>query len=489
MIEAKYFRDYRHNYLILQGQGGNAGENYQRKMLASNKIERLLKCSVRNVNGEVYFYYEISSKVTLENLYQTKKMNAEQVRDLFHQILLICQNLGQYFMEESGLLMRPDYIYYDIESKKYFGLYYPEERAQEENPYEELLEFLLSHAALEDQKLADAVYRIYEMAEGRCFGLADALALLEEEETTAYDAEQPQDISNYFVENREDSIETDGLAENENEAKRGASKNRIYYTVFALLSLCGMGAALWTYQTYILSEQELMILTCGAAAIGLCFLFSCAQIVLSVRREKRKASEEAALRQDIADEFRDEKPIVLQNVLEKGNLPVGGSRENFRTDSPCKRYGIDEMNGTNGVNGVNGIYGMHGEHRAYEEYGTYGTHEGREAYGATVFVDIGKREAECKLYALDKKNKKHIELDQFPFTIGKMPGCVDCVLTDESISRLHARIEKRDGRMYLTDMNSTNGTFKNGLRMQPSETLEIEPGDEIRFGKLNYCYR
>ena len=41
----------------------------------------------------------------------------------------------------------------------------------------------------------------------------------------------------------------------------------------------------------------------------------------------------------------------------------------------------------------------------------------------------------------------------------------------------------------LTDMNSTNGTYRNGLRMQPQETVEIEPGDEIRFGNLNYCYR
>ena len=60
---------------------------------------------------------------------------------------------------------------------------------------------------------------------------------------------------------------------------------------------------------------------------------------------------------------------------------------------------------------------------------------------------------------------------------------------DASISRLHARIERRDEKILLTDMNSMNGTYKNGLRMEPSETVEIEPGDEIRFGKLNYCYR
>lgn len=28
---------------------------------------------------------------------------------------------------------------------------------------------------------------------------------------------------------------------------------------------------------------------------------------------------------------------------------------------------------------------------------------------------------------------------------------------------------------------------KNGLRIQPQEMVEVEPGDEIRFGKRNFC--
>ena len=70
-----------------------------------------------------------------------------------------------------------------------------------------------------------------------------------------------------------------------------------------------------------------------------------------------------------------------------------------------------------------------------------------------------------------------------------MAGCVECVLMDDSISRIHARFEKVGDTIQMTDMNSTNGTYKNGLRLQPHETVEIEPGDEIRFGNLNYCYR
>lgn len=111
-----------------------------------------------------------------------------------------------------------------------------------------------------------------------------------------------------------------------------------------------------------------------------------------------------------------------------------------------------------------------------------------DRYGNTVFFDESKM-AEYKLYAMDRRNKQHIELRKFPCTIGKMAGCVDHVLGDDSVSRIHARLDKEGDKVLLTDMNSTNGTYKNGLRMQPQETVEIEVGDEIRFGSLNYCYR
>ena len=129
------------------------------------------------------------------------------------------------------------------------------------------------------------------------------------------------------------------------------------------------------------------------------------------------------------------------------------------------------------------------ERRSEPSGSTYsGSIRQNEDYGNTVFFDSSKI-GECKLYAVDRKNKKHIELTRFPYTVGKMAGCVDYVLADNSISRIHARFDRQGDRILLTDMNSTNGTYKNGLRMQPQETVEIEPGDEVRFGNLNYCYR
>ena len=48
-------------------------------------------------------------------------------------------------------------------------------------------------------------------------------------------------------------------------------------------------------------------------------------------------------------------------------------------------------------------------------------------------------------------------------TIGRL-GKNDVVLNDSQVSREHARIERRNGILYITDLNSTNGTILNGAR-------------------------
>ena len=86
MLEAKYYKDYRHNYMILRCERKERMNSYQHKILTSNKIGEILSCSVRHINGTTYYYYDISSKTTLESLYQSSRMSYEQLKDMICQI-------------------------------------------------------------------------------------------------------------------------------------------------------------------------------------------------------------------------------------------------------------------------------------------------------------------------------------------------------------------------------------------------------------------
>lgn len=53
---------------------------------------------------------------------------------------------------------------------------------------------------------------------------------------------------------------------------------------------------------------------------------------------------------------------------------------------------------------------------------------------------------------------------------------------NEGVSRLHAALVYEDGFLYIRDLNSTNGTFVNGLKVVGD--VPLRDGDELRFGLL-----
>lgn len=110
-----------------------------------------------------------------------------------------------------------------------------------------------------------------------------------------------------------------------------------------------------------------------------------------------------------------------------------------------------------------------------------------ESYGQTIFIEEKQEEQIHRLYTPD--GRLLASLEQQVMSIGKKKEEVDLVLEDASVSRIHARITEEKGKVYLEDLNSTNGTFKNGLRMQPYEKRKLEKGDEIKCEKVIIVFR
>ncbi len=73
---------------------------------------------------------------------------------------------------------------------------------------------------------------------------------------------------------------------------------------------------------------------------------------------------------------------------------------------------------------------------------------------------------------------KVYRLEGSPVVLGRRDSC-DIVLPDESVSRRHARLEPRKDGWLITDLNSSNGTFVNGVRVR---TATLSPGDTVKLG-------
>lgn len=55
---------------------------------------------------------------------------------------------------------------------------------------------------------------------------------------------------------------------------------------------------------------------------------------------------------------------------------------------------------------------------------------------------------------------------------------------DRGVSRLHAQLHMEDQQLYITDLNSTNGTYLGGEKLPPHDPTPLKKGDELLLGRL-----
>jgi len=82
--------------------------------------------------------------------------------------------------------------------------------------------------------------------------------------------------------------------------------------------------------------------------------------------------------------------------------------------------------------------------------------------------------------------ERRIDLREGEITLGRSRGC-GVVLRDPSVSRGHALLSVRQGRVTLQDLRSSNGTYVNGKRLD-KETV-VEDGDRLVIGETELFLR
>lgn len=78
-----------------------------------------------------------------------------------------------------------------------------------------------------------------------------------------------------------------------------------------------------------------------------------------------------------------------------------------------------------------------------------------------------------------------IEIAPEAMTVGRVPENADVVIPVATVSGVHARLEKKDGNLVVTDMDSTNGTYVNERKLVPGFPVAVQPGSLLIFGDIH----
>lgn len=130
-------------------------------------------------------------------------------------------------------------------------------------------------------------------------------------------------------------------------------------------------------------------------------------------------------------------------------------------------------------------------HNRVKDYGI-GEKEGNEKqdlfYNPTCLLNAEHtKPGNCILKSVNGSYPSII-IEHYPFFIGKFKNNVDYCIEKDVISRYHAKVTQEGDEYYLTDLNSTNGTFLNGEMLLTYQKKAIKVGDEITFADLKYQF-
>jgi hypothetical protein len=108
---------------------------------------------------------------------------------------------------------------------------------------------------------------------------------------------------------------------------------------------------------------------------------------------------------------------------------------------------------------------------------------GRAARGfASLAFRISKARADIDwAWRLARAPRLTLPRERDRVLIGRAPGC-ECRLGEETVSRRHALLLRRQGGWTIEDLGSLNGTLLNGWRVVIP--TEVRPGDIVTFGEV-----
>ena len=448
-LEISYYRDALKSYMTIRCPAEAKESDYRFRMAASNRIEGLLPCSLRMIDGEIYLYYEISARQKLSYMFADRVLDAADLSRILSSLAAAAARLSRYLLDAADLLLDPDMVYYDFSENRFYFTFYPGLSDLEGyGKNNGLFTFLAEKTDSSDREAAAAAYQLDSLSEMPGFVFTEKILrdLFGDRMQTAdepipdpgtTDLDREDGWSGSFFEDRDDresllpAWEPDPREETapQSEKKTGRAGKWLPILVPAgFFTACGAFAA--AGQLLSLPVKTLRLFTAAALAAGAAgLLLSFSFLIRKFRSRKKKEPEKEPL-------------------PEMTKLPA------------------DEFD--------------------------FWKQENREEKGPaeTVFVSAAGGQTDLRLYGNGKAKGMTIDLETLPHTIGTAAGFADVLVNDISVSRMHARISRGPEKTpVLMDLNSTNGTWVNGIRLQPEESIRIGKGAVIRFGEAEFCCR
>ena len=482
---AEYKRDVSHNYLILREEEKVNTASYQVRMLTGNVIPSILKCRLQGLDGNLLFYYDITSRQSLASFYEQRKFHRKDLHMLFGGFIRVMEEMAEFLMNTDQLLLCPEYIFLDIEKREVKFCCLPDYHHPIQEQFRELTEYLLPRLDHEDLQAVSMGYGVYRKAMETGFQLEHIKeAIYQNREVTGKndnkDSAQKQgqkppennlDGADNFGEKIQEKADVSHLLETdvENKTSKRKKDKKKEESDFQKSSNEWTGALLCVFTAAVLIILLILRYLGYLPGIPAEAIFGGAIILLALAAFLSWTAEKKKQKKQMSAEWRKKVKRELDDTYES-------SSEKRR-----KERNSEDLYEADSVQEKMPEWGD-GKYKMPEQTGE------TENYGETVVLSAGQTEGPASLVSREPGELATIYLDRDLMVIGKMENAADAVISLPTVSRIHAKIRKADDEYYLSDLNSRNGTSVNGRLLKTGEEYQLQDEDQVEFAQARYIF-
>ena len=161
-MNVSYVRGQDKNQLLIENTLGET-DSFEYRMFENCNIPGFLNLKTSYKDGKTYLAYNISSLQDVEKYYQNKEIGYETLDVFLHDILLAYDNAYTHMLSGEKIVLDPKYMYFDVESKHLFLIYYPLYNQTLDESFMSFAEYLLERVDHTDDKAVVLAYKFYKL--------------------------------------------------------------------------------------------------------------------------------------------------------------------------------------------------------------------------------------------------------------------------------------------------------------------------------------
>ncbi len=455
------------NYLVTKIHGR---QNYIYKMIVRNDIKGIIRAQLRSRDNEEYLFYPVNEMMAMSQMSDIVKFNEERVRNFIQSLVSVTNSMEEYLLPFEGLLIDPSMIY-ESANGEFKWIYVPSMKKEEADVseagrnFENLFSFMLDRVDKLDHPAVQMMYTLYQSSR-------DAITLGNGREVTEVILREAKKLLGDDTDMRKENIR-----EFNNEEAR-LIRDDILTISPATPTVSNINNA----NVNKINNKRISLKTRDEKATADNSSKNLPARVGDDSFKKAMRKVWALLTTDVSFSGKEKKEESEKNydIEESDFYPeVENVTLNAKEVSPTETVPMDMPGAVNDDVTGQGTFNQ-------------STYQGEDVYfpeGNTPFVkNSSGRRGVFTLQPLDSADEP-VLISKFPFFIGKSKENVNATIEDATVSQYHARIDRSDNGIFsLTDLNSTNGSFLNGIRLLPYEKMCLHEGDTVIISRRRYTF-